>query len=103
MMKSLLSPVAYIGHPDQMPPSVGRSVNSRTIDARLFNGVNKIKVHSTQFAGLGYANTNPAGAACWRVIDLHESGRVAAVGPLYSSKAELLADLPRYARDSWNY
>jgi hypothetical protein len=68
----------------------------------MFNGVNEIKIHSTQYAGLGYANTNPAGVALWRVIDQHDKGREASVGPLYKSKAELLADLPRYAA-TWGY
>ncbi len=71
----------------------------------MFNGVNEIKIHSTQYAGLGYANTNPAGVALWRVIDKHdvpEGGREGVVGPQYKSKAELLADLPRYAA-TWGY
>lgn len=68
----------------------------------MYNGTNKIKICATQHAGLGYANTNPAGAACWRVIDLHEPRREAAVGPLYATKGELLADFPRYAA-SWGY
>lgn len=68
----------------------------------LFNGINQIAIHSTRFAGLGYANTNPAGAAVWRVIDRHDAGREAAVGPVYQTKDELLADLSRYA-ESWGY
>lgn len=68
----------------------------------MYNGFNQIKINQTQYAGLGYANTNPAGKALWRVIDLHDAGRAAAVGPLYASKAELLADLARYAT-TWGY
>ncbi len=68
----------------------------------LYNGINKIKIQSTQYAGLGFANTNPAGVACWRVIDMHDEGRTAPVGPIYKSKFELLQDLPRYAA-IWGY
>jgi hypothetical protein len=67
------------------------------------NGVNPIALHATQFKGLKYGNSNPAGKPLWRVYDCHEIGTPAAVGPLYASKAELLADLPRYARESWGY
>ena len=68
----------------------------------LYNGVNKLVVQPTRYAGLRYANTNPAGSPVWRVIDAHDAGRLAAVGPVYQSKAELLADLPRYAA-TWGY
>lgn len=68
----------------------------------LYNGFNKIKISKTQYEGLGYANTNPVGKACWRVIDMHESNRLAPVGPLYATKDELLSDLPRYAA-TWGY
>jgi hypothetical protein len=68
----------------------------------MYNGVNKITIQSTQYAGLGFANTNPAGVPCWRVIDRHDEAREASVGPLYKSKAELLEDLPRYAK-TWGY
>ena len=69
----------------------------------MYNGTNKIAINNTRYDGLGYANTNPIGKACWRVVDLHEPGRQMAVGPLYNSKAELLADFERYAKDSWGY
>ena len=69
----------------------------------MYNGVNKIEITRTRFKGLGYANTCPVGKACWRVIDLHQEGREASVGPIYNTKAELLADLERYAKDSWGY
>lgn len=68
----------------------------------LYNGTNQIILHSTQYNGLKYANTNPAGKALWRIIDCHDVGREAPVGPLYASKAELLADLTRYAT-TWGY
>ncbi len=67
----------------------------------MFNGTNQIQIHRTRYAGLGYANTNPAGKSLWRVIDLHDD-RNAAVGPLYETKAELLADFDRYAK-TWGY
>ncbi|MCP3017412.1 hypothetical protein [Cupriavidus basilensis] len=71
----------------------------------MFNGTNPITIHRTRYAGLGYANTNPAGKPLWRVIDLHNdlrNDRNAAVGPLYETKSELLADLDRYAK-TWGY
>lgn len=71
--------------------------------APMFNGINRIKIQRTRFEGLGLANTNPVGSPCWRVIDIHEPTRSAAVGPIYQSKAELLADLDRYAKESWGY
>ena len=71
-------------------------------EMELFNGVNKITVSPTRFAGLGYANTNPVGKACWRFVDLHDTDRKAVVGAVYYSKVELLADLDRYAK-TWGY
>lgn len=49
----------------------------------------------TRFKELGYRKTMPG---LWRFVDA-ETG--ADVGPQYRTKAELLADLERYARDSW--
>lgn len=69
----------------------------------MFNGINQIVMHATRFAGLAFANTNPVGPAVWRVIDKHDVGREAAVGPVYRTREELLADLPRYAADTWGY
>jgi hypothetical protein len=68
----------------------------------MYNGINRIHIHSTRYPGLGFANTNPAGTAIWRVIDCHEEGREASVGPQYKTKTELLADLDRYAK-TWGY
>lgn len=48
-------------------------------------------VKKTRFAELGYDNF---GKNCWRIIDLSNG---AAVGPIYRTKAELLADLHRFA------
>lgn len=50
---------------------------------------------ATRFAQLGYRQDF---RACWRVVDL-ESG--SSVGPQYRTRAELLADLERYARENW--
>lgn len=47
----------------------------------------------TRFSELAYTKTGPA---LWRIVDA-DTG--AAIGPLYASKMELLADLPRYAKD----
>lgn len=63
------------------------------------------KIIKTRFAGLGYWHQ---GHGLWRVVDLHESvlnsqGLPRTVGPLYKTKEELLADLNRYARESWGY
>lgn len=68
----------------------------------MFNGFRDIHIHRTRYAGLGYANTNPAGKPIWRVIDLHDEGRAATVGEQYQTKDELLADLDRYAK-TWGY
>jgi len=68
----------------------------------MYNGINRIHIQSTRYPGLGFANTNPAGVPNWRVIDCHTEGREAAVGPQYTTKTELLADLDRYAR-TWGY
>lgn len=68
----------------------------------LYNGVTRIVLHPTRYAGLRYANTNPAGAPVWRIVDAHEADRAAAVGEVYHSRSELLADLDRYAK-TWGY
>jgi hypothetical protein len=47
----------------------------------------------TRFAELGYMKQ---GTALWRIIAV-DTGN--AVGPFYATKAELLADLARYAKD----
>ena len=57
------------------------------------------KIHRTRFAGLGYILVCDA---CWRFVDLSDN-RSATVGPQYRTKAELLADLQRYAREVWGY
>jgi len=63
--------------------------------------MNKQKITSTQFEGLGFGRIAPS---TWRVFDIHEGKKGAnAVGPFYGSKDELLADLPRHAKDSWDY
>lgn len=70
----------------------------------LYNGVNRLTIHASRFAGLGYTNSNPAGVPCWRFVDMHGGeDRAACVGPQYRTRAELLADAARYARDAWGY
>lgn len=70
----------------------------------LYNGVNKLVIHQTRFEGLGYTNSNPAGVALWRFVDMHEGEENArTVGQHYPTKTELLADMDRYAKDSWGY
>lgn len=44
----------------------------------------------TRFAELAYVKT---GTALWRIVDASTGNTV---GPLYTTKMELLADLPRY-------
>ncbi len=53
-------------------------------------------VMRTRFPELGYDKHD---TALWRIIDLTDHPRVAPVGPHYRSKAELLADLDRYAAE----
>ena len=52
-------------------------------------------VRPTRFAELGYRNDGPG---VWRIYDVTEA-REAAIGPIYRSKTELLADLQRYATE----
>jgi hypothetical protein len=54
-----------------------------------------MNIHSTRYPELGYARYAPN---LWRIIDLTDKTTMAVVGPHYKSKAELLADLDRYAR-----
>lgn len=61
------------------------------------------KINRTRFDGLGYINQSKG---VWRVVDIHDafdSSNPRCVGPQYKTKAELLADLERYARESWGY
>lgn len=52
-------------------------------------------IRETRYQGLGYRQD---GARLWRVYDT-ACGRPAAVGAHYITKAELLADLDRYATE----
>ena len=52
-------------------------------------------VHSTRFNAIGYAKIRPG---YWSFIAQDDKVQV---GPQYRSKAEMLADLTRYAADSW--
>jgi hypothetical protein len=49
----------------------------------------------TRFAELGYRRDFEN---CWRFVCIETD---ASVGPQYRTKAELLADLGRYASESW--
>lgn len=62
----------------------------------------KSGVHRTRIAGIGFANPCHG---LWRFVDIHEgvTSPPRLVGPNYASKDELLADLDRYARESWGY
>ena len=52
-----------------------------------------MSIRKTRYPELGYAKHAPD---LWRIIDLSDGQ---AVGPHYKSKAELLGDLDRYARE----
>ncbi len=49
--------------------------------------------HPTRFAELAYTQTGPG---LWRIVAT-DTGNT--IGPFYATKAELLADLARYAKD----
>lgn len=61
-----------------------------------------MNVNRTSIAGLGFCNPS---AGLWRFADLHDGATQPPrlVGPCYVTKAELLVDLDRYARESWGY
>lgn len=60
-----------------------------------------MSLHQTRIKGLGYVQILPT---LWRFIDQHDGiNTVRHVGPPYKTEKELLADLDRYARDSWGY
>lgn len=53
----------------------------------------------TRVSFLFYTRITPT---LWRVVDRSDgAGPIRCVGPLYRTKAELLADFDRYARDAW--
>lgn len=56
--------------------------------------IGKIKIQKTRFLELGYAKIGND----WRFLNLVDGG-AATIGPCYTSKAELLADLYRYAKE----
>lgn len=65
--------------------------------------IGSVTVHRTRFVELGYANT---GRGLWRIVALDgagadgwHGGTLNCVGPHYRTKAELLADLTRYAAE----
>lgn len=53
----------------------------------------KHTIRPTRFPELGYACDAPG---LWRIYDTSTGG---AIGPFYATKAELLADLARFARE----
>jgi hypothetical protein len=58
------------------------------------------KLFSTRFKELGFRNMGDH----WRLVALDDDPdgeKCTVVGPQYHSKAELLADLERYARENW--
>lgn len=55
-------------------------------------------VRETRYPELGFTKIEDGSRVIWRVV-CRETG--AEVGPLYASRSELLADLERYARESW--
>lgn len=59
---------------------------------------NRETIHKTQYAELGYANTADS---LWRFVDIISGGTIynACVGSHNRTRAELLADLDRYARE----
>ena len=52
--------------------------------------------HPTRYAELGYWNPS---RGMWRIFATDGGPWRATIGPIYHTKAELLADLDRYARD----
>lgn len=48
-------------------------------------------IHPTRFNGIGYRHD---GVALWRFVDISTE---CSIGPYYATKAELLADIERYA------
>lgn len=60
----------------------------------------KYNVRSTRFPQLGYLQLD---RALWRFVDISDgcTDPPRCVGPLYRTRSELLADLDRYASESW--
>ena len=65
----------------------------------MFTAVAGDKISRTRYPELGYHRAD----SHWRVLDITDWPNVAEVGPLYRTKAELLADLSRYAQNFWGY
>lgn len=59
---------------------------------------NRETIYKTRYQELGYAHLD---TNLWRFVDLIDGGTIfgACTGPHYRTKAELLADLDRYARE----
>ena len=56
------------------------------------------KIRRTRFDLLGFVRLD---ATTWQFVSLEEPGNTRQVGPHYRTEAELLADLSRYALESW--
>ena len=56
-----------------------------------------IKLTKTRFDILAIGQIE---RSCWRFFDVSD-GEPRCVGPLYRTKGEAMADLTRYAKDSW--
>jgi len=62
-----------------------------------------LQLRPTRYAGLCYVQQD---RTTWRFVSVHDCDSVATpavVGPQYRTKAELLADMDRYAREYWGY
>ena len=59
--------------------------------------LNALRVNSTRFPSLGFAQVK---RGLWRFVDKSTG---CTVGQYYARKDELLADMERYARESWGY
>ena len=53
-------------------------------------------IRPTRYDALGYRCD---GRGLWRIYDIMDTDSAGAVGPFYRTKAELLADLDRYATE----
>ena len=56
------------------------------------------RVHKTRFGELAFTQLD---ARTWMFLSMEDPARPRQVGEQYASKAELLADLTRYAREAW--
>lgn len=57
-------------------------------------------IRATRYPGLGYAELQ---RGIWQCIDTSDPAKPAQVGYQFKTQAELLAALPKYARDHWGH